>query len=175
MSDYPPPPPPPPPPPSQPGGFPGPPPGGSSSGPSGPRAGFWIRFAAALIDGIILGIVNGIISLILGQVVGYLIGIVLSFGYFGYFEGGPSGQTIGKKVLDIRVVRAADGGALGWGTALLRHLCSYLSAIACGLGYFWMLWDKEKETWHDKLSHTLVVPGQDWPAPPDSFGKPPAS
>ena len=78
-------------------------------------------------------------------------------------------------MLDIRVVRLADGGPLGWSTALLRHLCSYLSAIPCGLGYFWMLWDPEKMTWHDKLSATVVAPASAWPPPPDSFGKPPAS
>ena len=33
----------------------------AASGPSGPRAGFWRRFAALLLDGIMLGIVQGII------------------------------------------------------------------------------------------------------------------
>jgi uncharacterized RDD family membrane protein YckC len=153
----------------------GPPAYGGSTGPSGPRAGFWVRFAAALLDGIILGIVGTILRAITGDALGSLLSLALDFAYFGYFEGGPSGQSIGKKVLDIRVVRFADGGPLGWGTALLRHLASYLSALVCGLGYFWMLWDPEKMTWHDKLSHTVVVPASVWPAPPDSFGKAPAS
>ncbi len=170
MTDYPP---PPPPPPSQPGGYSGPP--GSGSGPSGPRAGFWIRFGAAVIDSLIIGVVSGVLRFAVGQIISSLIGLVLSFAYFGFFEGGPSGQTPGKKVCGIRVVRAADGGPLGWSTALLRHLCSYVSAIPCGLGYFWMLWDKEKQTWHDKWSGTLEVPESAWPAPPDSFAKPPAS
>lgn len=142
--------------------------------PSGPRAGFWIRFAAALIDGIILGVVSSALQFGIGRFWGFGVGTIISFGYFGYFEGGPSGQTLGKKALDIRVARFADGGPLGWGTALLRHLCSYLSGLACGLGYFWMLWDPEKMTWHDKLSATVVVPAAAWPPPPDSFGKPPA-
>ncbi|MDQ2826266.1 MAG: CbtB-domain containing protein, partial [Actinomycetota bacterium] len=44
---------------------------------------------------------------------------------------------------------------LGWSTALLRHLYSYVSALALGIGYLWMLWDPEKQTWHDKWSSTL--------------------
>ena len=175
MSMPPPPSPPPPGPPPGPGGSSTPPGYGGSTGPSGPRAGFWIRFAAALLDGIILGIVGAVVRLIAGDILGSILSLALDFVYFGYFEGGPSGQTIGKKVLDIRVVRFADGGALGWSTALIRHLCSFLSAIPCGLGYFWMLWDPEKMTWHDKLSSTVVVPASVWPAPPDSFGKAPAS
>ncbi len=153
----------------------GPPGSGAPTGPSGPRAGFWIRFAAALIDGIILSVVGFVLRAIVGYNFGSLLSLALAFAYYGYMEGGPSGQSIGKKVLDIRVVRYDDGGPLGWSTALLRHLCSYLSAIPCGLGYFWMLWDPEKMTWHDKLSHTVVAPASAWPPPPDSFGKPPAS
>lgn len=180
------PPPPPPPPygePPRPGYGAPPPPGYGSaqppsgavgiSGPSGPRAGFWRRLGAALIDGILLGLVNGIVQAFVGELAAGGVGLALGFLYYGYFEGGPAGQTVGKKALDIRVVRSIDGGPLGWGTSLLRHLCSYLSALPCLLGYFWMLWDQEKQTWHDKLSATVVVPAAAWPPPADSFGKPP--
>lgn len=119
--------------------------------------------------------VNGVFGALIGTAAGAVLGIVVGFAYYGYMEGGPAGQTVGKKALDIRVVRMSDGGPLGWGTSLLRHLCSYLSAIPLLLGYFWMLWDDEKQTWHDKLSETVVVPASAWPAPPDGFGKPPSS
>ena len=33
-----------------------------------------------------------------------------------------------------------------------------LSTIPLLLGYFWMLWDSEKQTWHDKLAGSVVVP-----------------
>jgi uncharacterized RDD family membrane protein YckC len=165
----------PPPPPSDPSWSQGPPGYGAPEGPSGPRAGFWIRLAAALIDGIVLGIVGTLLRFIGGPILGFLVSLLLGFAYFGFFEGGPAGQTPGKKAVDIRVVRAVDGGPLGWTTALLRYLCSYLSGLACGLGYLWMLWDKEKQTWHDKLSATVVVPAAAWPPPPDSFAKPPTA
>jgi uncharacterized RDD family membrane protein YckC len=38
-----------------------------------------------------------------------------------------------------------------------------LSAIVCLLGYFWMLWDKEKQTWHDKFAASVVVPTSAYP------------
>src|SRR5205085_2150106 len=146
--------PPPPPPGAQ---WSGPPPSYGTSGPSGPRASFGQRLLAAIVDGILLAIVNGVLRAILGQP-GTGVGVLIDFLYFGYFEGGPAGQTVGKRVLNIRVVRGDTGGALGWSTALLRHLYSYVSALACLIGDLWMLWDKEKMTWHDHWSGTVVVP-----------------
>ena len=157
--------------PQPPGGWQGQPP----SGPSGPRASFGQRFVAWLIDVIILAVVGVVVRAIVGQTLGGLVGIVINFGYFGYFEGGPAGQTVGKLAMGIRVIRFDNGGPLGWGTALLRNLCRIISALACLLGYFWMLWDKEKQTWHDKLSNTVVVPVSAYPPPPNSFGQAPAS
>ncbi|MDP9419112.1 MAG: RDD family protein [Actinomycetota bacterium] len=128
-----------------------------------------------VIDAILLGIVNTVVRALTDEATGLVLSFAVSFLYYGFFEGGPSGQTVGKKVLDIRVVRSIDGGPLGWGTALLRHLSSYLSALPFALGYLWMLWDREKQTWHDKLSATVVVPAPAWPPPPGSFGKPPGT
>ena len=128
-----------------------------------------------VIDAILLGIVNTVVRALVDEATAFVLSLVVSFLYYGFFEGGPSGQTVGKKVLDIRVVRSIDGAPLGWGIALLRHLSRYLSALPCALGYFWMLWDREKQTWHDKLSATVVVPAAAWPPPPDSFGKPPTT
>jgi uncharacterized RDD family membrane protein YckC len=156
--------------PSPPGGFGA----GRPSGPSGPRASFGYRLGAWLIDVILLGVVNTVLSAIIGRYTGYLLGTVVNFAYYGYFEGGPAGQTVGKLALGIRVVRFDDGGPLGWGTALLRNLYRIVSGLACFIGYLWMLWDPEKMTWHDKWSHTVVVPVAEMPPPPNSFGQPPA-
>ena len=40
-----------------------------------------------------------------------------------------------------------------------RYFARWLSAIPLLLGYFWMLWDPKKQTWHDKLVSTIVVKG----------------
>ena len=124
----------------------------------GERANFGQRFGAFLIDIIIIGVVNTIIRLLIDDNVAALISILVFLGYFSYFEA-TSGQTIGKRALGIRVVDFAGGGGegLGFGRALIRSLSRYLSGIPCLLGYLWMLWDGQKQTWHDKLSSTTVV------------------
>lgn len=128
----------------------------------GPRASFGVRFLAALIDGVIVGIASGI----LGRVgaIGSLVGFVGGFAYYIYLEGSPSGQTIGKRVMNIRVVDAdSPGQAIGFGRAAGRYFARFLSGIPCLLGYFWMLWDDNQQTWHDKLATTIVVPTDAFP------------
>ena len=45
----------------------------------------------------------------------------------------------------------------------MRYFGRWVSAIPCLLGYFWMLWDKEKQTWHDKFATDVVVPVDAYP------------
>ena len=75
-----------------------------------------------------------------------------------------TGQTIGKRMLGIRVYDfGGSGGPIGYGRAFIRWLGRIISGIPCYLGYLWMLWDKEKQTWHDKLATTVVVPESAYP------------
>src|SRR5437764_10990420 len=106
----------------------------------GPRASFLQRLGAALIDGILIGIVYGILYAVLGGV-GYALGILIGIAYIVYFEGGPTGQTFGKRALGIRVYDFASGGPIGYGRGFIRWLGKIVSSIPCLLGYLWMLWD----------------------------------
>jgi uncharacterized RDD family membrane protein YckC len=130
----------------------------ATTGPSGPRASFGRRLVAFLIDALLISIVDWVFIRAIDPSVGQILGIALAFAYFGFFEGSPSGQTIGKRALGIRVIDFTAGGPIGFGRGLLRYLARILSTIACFLGYFWMLWDKEKQCWHDKIATTVVVP-----------------
>ena len=130
---------------------------------SGPRAGFWQRFASAFIDGIIVGIVATIVRVALNSTAGVLISIAIGIAYYGYLEGSASGQTIGKRALGIRVYDYRRGGPIGVPRAIGRYFARILSAIPCFLGYFWMLWDGEKQCWHDKLVGDVVVPVSAYP------------
>jgi len=125
------------------------------------RSGFWRRFAAALIDGIALGVVSGILRAILGNSGGEGLGLVISLGHYTYFHG-KTGQTPGDAVMSIRVVdfRNGTGAPIGYGRALGRALMSIVSFLALFLGYLWMLWDPEKQTWHDKVAGSVVVPAR---------------
>jgi uncharacterized RDD family membrane protein YckC len=121
------------------------------------RAGFWRRFAAALIDGILLGIVSGILRAILSTGGGYALGTLITIGYFVYFHG-TTGQTPGNAALSIRVVGKDDGAPIGYGRAFVRWLVSLVSGFVILIGYLWMLWDSEKQTWHDKAANSVVIP-----------------
>jgi uncharacterized RDD family membrane protein YckC len=120
------------------------------------RAGFWRRFAAAFIDGILLGIVSFILQAILGRA-GSGLTLLLGIVYYTYFHG-STGQTPGDAALSIRIVDKDGGGSIGYGRAFVRWLVSIVSGIVLLLGYLWMLWDGEKQTWHDKAANAVVVP-----------------
>lgn len=140
-------------------------------------AGFWIRFAGALIDAVILGAVDSLLGAILPGGLGdtlvgplSLISIALGAAYFGYLHSSKAGQTVGQLAVGIRLVNAADGGQVSPGMAVLRWAMSYVSALPIVLGYLWMLWDPRNQTWHDKVASTYVVKASHYP-PPASFGQ----
>ncbi|MEY2442099.1 MAG: hypothetical protein QOJ46_1525 [bacterium] len=133
-----------------------------AGGPSGPRAGFWQRFAAYLLDTIILGVAQVVLRLA-SPTVGLVLSIIIGIAYFTLLEGGPKGQTVGKMALGIRVYDLANGGPIGYGRAFIRYIGRIASAIVILLGYFWMLWDREKQTWHDKFAGSVVVPVSAYP------------
>jgi uncharacterized RDD family membrane protein YckC len=135
----------------------------TGKGPSGPRASFWTRFVAAFVDGILLGVVYAILIAAIGQGAAYAIYLIGSAAYFTYFEGSASGQTIGKRAMKIRVIDFGGGGSIGYGRAFVRWIGRFVSSIIILLGYLWMLWDKEKQTWHDKFANAVVVPTDAYP------------
>ncbi len=137
--------------------------GGGGGVVAGPRASFGTRFLAALIDGVLIGVVALVFRLLLGALLGSGVQLLLGLAYYAYLEGSPSGQTIGKRAMSIRVVDFNGGGPIGTGRGLLRYVGRIVSSIPCGLGYFWMLWDSEKQTWHDKIATTVVVPTSAYP------------
>jgi uncharacterized RDD family membrane protein YckC len=85
-----------------------------------------------------------------------ILGFVGVLAYFAKLEGGK-GQTLGKQALGIRVVDMVSGQPIGAGRAIGRYFARILSSFLCYLGYLWMLWDPQKQTWHDKLVNSVVV------------------
>jgi uncharacterized RDD family membrane protein YckC len=135
----------------------------ATGGPSGPRASFGRRLVAVIVDSILLGIVFGIVYALVDPVVANVLSLIGGLVYYGYLEGSASGQTVGKKALGIRVIDFQTGGPIGFGRALVRYIGRIISSIPCLLGYLWMLWDREKQTWHDKIATTVVVPESAYP------------
>jgi len=127
-----------------------------------PKASFGHRFGAFIIDLVILGVVNQVLIRVLDQGLAIAVGSLIGIGYFIYMEGSDSGQTIGKKVLGIRVIDLNGGGPIGYGRAAIRYFGRILSSFFL-LGYLWMLWDDQKQTWHDKFATSMVGPVSAYP------------
>jgi uncharacterized RDD family membrane protein YckC len=66
------------------------------------------------------------------------------------------GATIGARLCSLEVVRL-DGREIDWDTALVRALSCFLSLAPAGLGFIWIAFDRERQSWHDKIAGTVVV------------------
>lgn len=126
-------------------------------------ASFGARFAAFFIDTVILGILNSIIVLVaqsLGDSITTIVSLLttlIGWGYFIYLDV-TQGATLGKKAMHLRVQKTDTGENLNYVEAFLREVVGrILSSVVLFLGYFWMLWDKNKQTWHDKIANSIVV------------------
>ena len=70
-----------------------------------------------------------------------------------------TGRTPGKALLGICVVNVgeAPGTGLGFGVAIRRALCLWLSLLPFGLGLLAALFREDRRAWHDLLVGTRVV------------------
>jgi uncharacterized RDD family membrane protein YckC len=117
------------------------------------------------VDAVVLGLIGQAIGLAVDVfVIGWLISVAVGVAYHVFFIGSPSGQTPGMRLLRIRAISAVDEGQIDYGAAFIRYIVSLLSGLACFIGYLWMLWDPERQTWQDKVAHTYVVPISAYPA-----------
>ncbi|OLC26075.1 MAG: hypothetical protein AUG06_12375 [Actinobacteria bacterium 13_1_20CM_2_65_11] len=147
-------------------------------------AGFWIRVLARLIDGLIIGIPFSILFGLLAAFGGlfasnssssnqsaqtaaftlfggaflllYLFAIVVSIGYWIYFWG-TTGETLGMRLLRLRIVDANTGGPIGYGRAAIRLLMTFVNTWACYIGWIWVAFDPRKQGWHDKVANSVVI------------------
>lgn len=83
----------------------------------------------------------------------YLLAII--FIYLGW-QWTHGGQTLGMKAWHLRAV-SDNQAPLDWRRSCLRFLAALLSTAALGLGYVWLLFDRDRLTWHDRLSGTRLV------------------
>ena len=70
---------------------------------------------------------------------------------------GRTGQSWGKQVLNLRLVRMADGQPMGGGMAFVRDLAHIIDALPCYIGYLFPLWDARRQTFADKIMNTVVL------------------
>ena len=136
------------------------PPGASPSG-------FWRRVGAMFYDALLLLALHIMLSFpyvwltsggqpsatakIIYQ--SYLLAVCILY-YTGFWVRG--GQTLGLRTWRLKLVRR-DGGPVTWKPALIRFAAALLSLLCLGLGFFWILFDRDKLAWHDRLSGTRII------------------
>jgi uncharacterized RDD family membrane protein YckC len=114
-----------------------------------PRAGFWIRMGALLLDVLLVGFVMSLL-----HPFGNFHILILAI--YGAVMWKLRGTTVGGIVFDLHVVRL-DGRPVDWETAIVRALGCFLSLFAVFLGFIWIAFDDNNQAWHDKIAGTVVV------------------
>ncbi|AET63968.1 RDD family protein [Methanothrix harundinacea] len=119
------------------------------------------RFIGYLIDSVIVGVIGSILSyasMNVGETLGGInafLGFLVSVGYYTYFFG--NGQTPGMMAMKIKLVGTDGTYPIGYGKGFLRWIGMGISTAVILLGYLWILIDKKKQGWHDKIAGTYVV------------------
>lgn len=155
-------------------------------------AGFWLRFAAYLIDTMLLilvflpvGFVLGIIlaatpmgddpSLSMGlNLLSNGVQILAGWLYSSVLESSSWQGTVGKKIVGLRVTDL-EGNRISFGKATGRYFGKILSGAICLVGFVMAGFTEKRQALHDQLAGTLVLSGpatvtQYEPPPPPDFG-----
>lgn len=80
--------------------------------------------------------------------------LLVSFFFYAWFWT-HGGQTLGLRAWKIKVL-TLDMKPISWKQALLRFMAAVLSWGFCGLGFLWIVIDKNQLSWHDRLSKTAL-------------------
>jgi uncharacterized RDD family membrane protein YckC len=141
-------------------------------------AGFFVRFAAVMIDGIIVSIVSTPVTLPIGLVIGvagagdpetlrgtigataalsYLVYLAVMWVYFGWFYKNK-GATPGKLIFQLKVHHVESGRYIGYWHAFGREtLGKFISTIVLFIGYIIAIFHPDKRALHDLIFKTRVV------------------
>ena len=164
-----------------------PPPGSAETPSGTPYATWGIRVGGYLIDAVIFLVVLALFYLLFRHshtldvhlmarkgtrrrnlsAVPFLITGLLWIAYGTFLCGSPRGQTVGMMAVGVRAVRDESLGELGYGRALGRavfegvlrliNLLFFLLGLVWILDMLFPLWDKKRQTLHDKVAGSVVL------------------
>jgi uncharacterized RDD family membrane protein YckC len=138
-------------------------------------AGFWLRFAAWIIDWLI----NFVASLFIRGIAGFMMGVGMSAGsspnqaifvsgmtsavgliigwlYYALMESSSMQGTVGKLALSIKVTDM-EGNRVSFGRATGRYFGRIISGLIVCVGFFMAGFTERKQALHDIMANTLVV------------------
>ncbi len=132
-------------------------------------AGFLKRILAIIYDSLLIAAIVLVLSLLLvfinggypesGSFLSFIQFFILVFTgpiFYSYFWIVNKGQTTGMQAWKIKLV-TMDETELNIKKTMLRCLISTISFAFIGLGYLWILYDKENLSWSDILTKTKVI------------------
>jgi uncharacterized RDD family membrane protein YckC len=132
-------------------------------------AGFWVRFAASVLDTLVLTLIWIVIALVFG-LASYLFGLPVgprwvqlalsvapAWLYFALLESGPRCATFGKRAFHLQVLEADGLVRIGFLRATGRWFARYLSIALLMLGYLIQPFTPRKRALHDFIAGTVVV------------------
>ena len=132
-------------------------------------AGFLKRVLALVYDSLLIGAIVLVLSLLLvfvnggypesGSFVSFIQFFILVFAgpiFYSYFWIANKGQTTGMQAWKIQLV-TVDETELNIKKTMLRCLISTISFACFGVGYLWILYDKDNLSWSDILTKTKVI------------------
>jgi uncharacterized RDD family membrane protein YckC len=118
------------------------------------------RVGAYLIDAvpawilIIIGVVfdNGIVYAL------FALAALAWVVYNRWIQMGRTGQSLGKRTLNLKLISENTGEPIGAGMAFARDICHLVDSIICYIGWLFPLWDAKRQTIADKIVSTVVLP-----------------
>lgn len=134
--------------------------GGIATGPGGAQLAEWpIRFLGGIIDYWALYLIAGVVSQISFALASIFWLLAFAFAIYNGYLNGQTGQSVGKKLLGLKVISEETGQVIGGGMGIARYFAHIIDSAICGIGYLFPLWDSKKQTIADKLIKTVVVTG----------------
>ncbi len=131
------------------------------------------RVVQYLIDSFLVGLIPGLVSIpfdrsnstaihVLGGIVTFVVFVVIGFTYWVFVPSRQNGQTLGMKLLSLRVI-SKGGGRANMGQLFIRWVCLIFDAIPytwpfTGLvGFIVILCSRDRQRIGDHLARTLVI------------------
>ena len=113
----------------------------------------WLASIAAS-TGSTVDLTGGAVPMIVGTVI-MLAGMVWT-GYNRWYVAGRTGQSLGKRVIHLKLLGELTEAPIGPMNAFIRDILHILDGFAY-VGYLWPLWDEKRQTFADKIMRTIVI------------------
>ena len=81
---------------------------------------------------------------------------LVSFAFLSHWVGTQGGSPLRRK-LGVYILDESDGSYIGRQRAAVRIIMSWVSGLVLLLGYLSMLWNPQRQTWHDRVAKSVVV------------------